>query len=153
MANNIFDGFEYYGAWFKKMSVIFSGAEVEVDIQINGYDDEEIPAEGKSALLLFLNSLDKYLPIILEGIFEYYQCKREELGYDIEKNSDYPEFNNHDQILKTIQLIGITVPDQDDYSEHAVFLVFNCNWDKENGIGMCLVGDTIEEVGNQGIAL
>lgn len=151
--NNVFDGFEYYGAWFKKMRVTFAGAEVEVDVQINGYDEEEIPDKGKSALISFLDNMDKSISTILEGILEYYQGKREELGYTIEKNSEYPEFKNCNQILETLQLIGITVPDQDEYSERAVFLVFNCNWDQENGIGICLVGDAIEEVGIQGIAL
>lgn len=151
--DNIFDGFEYYGAWFKKMSITFAGVCVDVDVRINGYDEEEIPAKGKSALISFLDDIDKYLSVILEGVFEYYQNRRKELGYDIENNSEYPDFKEHDQILKTLQLIAITVPDQDDYCNRAIFLVFNCDWDKENGVGVCLVGDTIEEVGFQDIAL
>lgn len=151
--SDFFDGFEYYGAWFKKMTITFAGADVEVDIQINGYDEEEIPEKGKDALVSFLENTDKSLSIILEGILGYYQCRRTELGYDIEINSEYPDYKNCDQIIKSIQLIGITVPDQDDYPESAVFFVFTCNWDKENGVGVCMVGDTVEEVGFQGIAL
>ena len=49
------------------------------------------------------------------------------------------EYNLKDpeQILDTLQLIGIIVPDREEYSEPAISLVFNCNWDKGNG---CLPG-------------
>lgn len=104
-----------------------------IDVQINGYDEEQIPAKGKAALISFLGDIDKSLSVILEDVFEYYQNRRKELGYDIENNSEYSDFKNCDQILKTLQLIGITVPVQDDYCDRAIFLVFNCNWDKENG--------------------
>lgn len=150
---DIFDGFEYCGAWFKKMSIPFAGTCVDVDVQINGYDEAEVPTKGKAVLSSFLNDVNKLFPVIVEGVFKYYRDRREELGYDIENNSDYPDLKDPEQILDTLQLIGITVPDQDEYSEPAISLVFNCNWDKENGVGVCLVGDVIEEVGTQGIAL
>lgn len=151
--DKIFDGFEYYGAWFKKMNITFAGVCVGVDVQINGYDDEEIPMNGKGALISFLDDIDKFPTIVGEGILKYYQNRREELGYDIEDNSGYPDFKDYAQILETLQLIGITVPDQVGYCERAIFLVFNCDWNKENGVGVCLIGDVVEEVGFQGIAL
>lgn len=151
--DNIFDGFEYYGAWFKKMSITFAGICTEVDVQINGYDEDEIPENGKAALISFWDDINNFPSVVGEGVLKYYQNRRNELGYDSEGDLDYPEFNEYGEILQTLQLIGITVPDQEDYSDRAIFLVFNCSWDKENGVGVCLLGDTIEEVGFQSIAL
>ena len=91
--------------------------------------------------------------IIAEAVFKYYQERREELGYSDEMNIDYPEIREATSILDMLTLIGITIPDQDGYTEEAVSLVFNCTWDKENGVGICFVGQNIEEVGFQDIAL
>ncbi len=151
--DSFFEGFEYYGAWYKKINITFAGVSADVDVQINGYDEEEIPEKGKSAIISFLSDMDKFLYTILEGILEYYNNKREELGYDDENDFEYPYLKHCNQILETLQLVGITVPDQDDYTERAIFLVFNCNWDKENGVGVRIIGDKIEDVGAQGIAL
>lgn len=153
---NIFDGFEYCGTWYKNMRIIYANNEVDVDVQINGYDEDEMPENGKKALLSFLDDMDNTLMAVLEGIFEYYQERREELGYDEEEDDgeeEYPNYSDCNELLDTLQLIGITVPDQDDYSERAIFLAFNCDWDEENGVGVCLIGDTVDEVGEQGIAL
>ena len=40
--DKIFDGFEYYGAWFKKMNITFAGVCAGAEVQINGYDEEEM---------------------------------------------------------------------------------------------------------------
>lgn len=74
-------------------------------------------------------------------------------GYTDEINVDYPVLSKPKEILKMITLIGITVPDQSEYNEAAVSLVFNCTWDKENGVGIFFIGEDIDDVGFQDIAL
>ena len=78
--DKIFEGFEYYGAWFKKMNITFAGVCVDVDVQINGYDEEEMPMNGKDALISFLGDIDKFPTVVGKGVFEYYQSRREESG-------------------------------------------------------------------------
>ena len=147
------NGFEYYGAWFKKMNVKFNSKDYEVDIQINGYDEEELPETGEDAFVSFMNRIDTIPSIIGDAVLDYYKNKREELGYDVETNEDYPDYRDANSVLDTLKLIGITIPAQDDYDERAIFLVFDCSWDVENGVGVCIIGNSVEEVGPQGIAL
>ena len=108
----------------------------------------------QSAFLTQLtDKLDGLTEKIAESILGYYNSRREELGYSNTDSKEYPEVDHAREILKTVTLIGITIPDQDDYDDTAVSFVFDCTWDKENGVGVCLIGDEIDEVGPQDIAL
>ena len=100
-----------------------------------------------------LNNMEKYTSKVAESILDYYNDRRDELGYSDEENPDYPEVDTAEEILDMVSLIGITVPDQDDYDDTAFSLVFDCTWDKENGVGVCLEGGEVDDVGFQGIAL
>ena len=54
--DNIFEGFEFCGAWYKNMKIDYSNKEFDVDVQINGYDEEdneEYPDYSERALFLF----------------------------------------------------------------------------------------------------
>lgn len=148
-----FENYEYNGAWYGTEKVDFNGQSFDVDVQINGYDESMIPESGKNAFLDFLNKLNNYTVKIAEAVFQYYCEMRDELGYSDEVNADYPALSKPKEILKGITLIGITVPDQEDYDEEAVSLVFNCTWDKENDVGICFIGEDIDDVGFQDIAL
>lgn len=148
-----FENYEYKGAWYGREKAEFNGQSFDVDVQIDGYDENIIPESGKSVLTDFLNRLNGYTEKIAEAVFQYYCVRREELGYSDEFNADYPELSEPEEILNMITLIGITVPDQDDYDEAAVSLVFNCTWDTENGAGIRFIGDNIVDVGFQDTAL
>lgn len=148
-----FENYEYNGAWYGMEKVDFNGQRFDVDVQIDGYDESIIPESGKNALLDFLNNLNNYTAKIAEAVFKYYCARRDELGYSDEVNADYPALSKPKEILKRITLIGITVPDQEDYDEAAVSLVFNCTWDQENGVGICFIGEDIDDIGFQDIAL
>lgn len=86
-------------------------------------------------------------------MLKYYQNKKKELGYECSENPSFPNYENASDILGALHLTGITIPDQEDYTNKAVFLVFDCAWDKENGIEIRIMGDKIEEIGGQDIAL
>ena len=140
--DSIFENFQYHGAWFNKTVITFNENNVEVDIQIDGYDEQEIPIKSREALESFLETKDNFTEAIAAKVFECYQREQNSI-----------EFKNPIQLLNTLQLVGITVPDQDDFCEQVIYLVFNCDWDIEHGIGIRLVGGTVDEVGHQDIAL
>ena len=148
-----FNNYEYDGAWFGNEIVDFNGDLVDVEVQINAYDEIIIPESSKNTLLGFLNMLNNYIPKIEKAVFEYYCTLRAELGYDVEANDDYPELSNSKEILNMITLIGITVPDQDHHNEAAISLVFDCTWEEEHGLGIRFIGEDIVEVGFQDVAL
>lgn len=150
---NCFEGFEYDGAWFKEIDLTFNGKLEKVDVQINGDDENEIPNDGKAAFLYILSTMEQFVHKIGDAVLKYYRDRKKEFGCECLKNPSWLNYKNAADILKAIHLRGITIPDQDDYTGKAVFLVFDCDWDKENGIGIRMIGDKIEEIGGQDIAL
>lgn len=68
--DKFFDGFEYCRAWFKKMNISFAGVSAAVDVQINGYDDEKLPVKGKTALISFLDDIDKFPTVVSESVLQ-----------------------------------------------------------------------------------
>ncbi len=122
-------------------------------MQIDSDDEDMIPDNAKEVLTDLLNNMEKYTSKVADSILDYYNDRRDELGYSDEENPDYPEIDTAEEILDMVSLIGITVPDQDDYDDTAFSLVFDCTWDKENGVGVCFEGGEVEDVGFQDIAL
>lgn len=89
----------------------------------------------------------------MEPILDYYKQKRYELGYDVESNENYPLIETATQILEKITLVGIFVPDNDLIDFLDIGLTFDCRWDMENGLGLCLVKGEVTEVGYQDVVL
>lgn len=147
-----YDKFTYNGAWYAEENIEFDGRDCDVDIQIYGYDEEIIPESSKKALDYFCDNMNSYFEKIAEKVYEYYSERLLELGVLMGTEGDHV-FSTKEEILKSLKLVGVTVPDQDDYDEMAISLVFNCTWDEENGVGVCFVGQEIDEVGTQDIAL
>ena len=148
-----FNNYNYNGAWYGKEKVNFNGKNIEIDVQIDGYDEDIIPENSKIVLHCFLDNFNNKIDKIVEATFEYYCSRKDELGYSDEESIDFPTLGTPNEILEMITLIGITIPDQDYYNEAAVSLIFNCTWDKENGMGICFVGEYIDEIGFQDVAL
>lgn len=91
--------------------------------------------------------------IILDPILNYYKQKRHELGYDVEFNEDYPLIETTNQLLEKITLVGIFVPDNELIEFLDIGLMFDCTWDVENGLGLCLIKGEVTEVGYQDVVI
>lgn len=118
---------------------------------VRGEDDGQFEEEQYVAYKFLI---ERWLQqSILEPILEYYNQKRYELGYDVEKNENYPLINTVNQILEKITLVGIFVPDNDLSDFLDIGLTFDCTWDMENGLGLCLVKGEVTEVGYQSVVL
>lgn len=148
-----FEKLVYNGAWFGKLEVVFNGVKCNIDLQIDGYDETCVPEDGKEALNSFLQCMQSLEFYIGDETLKYYKKLRKQLGYDVDKNEDYPFVDSAESILGMINLVGIIIPDQDDYEDRAIALAFDCSWDKENGLGICFVGNKIIDIGYQDVAL
>ncbi len=148
-----YEDLEYNGAWFGKLDIVFNSIKCNIDLQIDGYDETCVPESGKEALESFLDCMHSLEPHIGDETLKYYKKLRRQLGYDVDENSDYPLVESSSSIMDMISLVGIIIPDQDDYEERTVALAFNCSWDKENGLGICFEGNKIADIGYQDVAL
>ncbi len=90
---------------------------------------------------------------ILQRILKYYKQKRHELGYDVSFSQDYPLIETVDQLIEHITLVGISVPYEFLRDGRDIGISFDCSWDQENGLGIRLIDEKVEEVGYQDVAI
>ena len=145
MNDDVFENLEFAGHYFTKIN--FLGAECNIDLFISGDDSiDPIEDEQRDAHASFMKSWNSKLQEeVLESILEYYKEKREELGYDIEENDDYPPIENCEQLIKHISLESLIV------SYDTIGLAFGCTWNEEDGIGVEICDGEVTDVGYQDI--
>lgn len=139
--------------WIGYKNIEFFGNEVKVALIVRGEDDGQFEEEQYMAYNFLIERWQQLQQSILEPILDYYKQKRYELGYDIEFNENYPLIETVTQILEKITLVGIFVPDNDLIDFLDIGLTFDCTWDMENGLGLCLVKGEVTEVGYQDVVL
>lgn len=131
----------------------FFGNKGKVTLIVRGEDDGQFEEEQYMAYNFLIERWQQVQQSILEPILNYYKQKRYELGYDVESNENYPLIETVTQILQKINLVGIFVPDNDLIDFLDIGLTFDCTWDMENGLGLCLVKGEVCQVGYQDVVL
>lgn len=149
----IFGELEYDYVWSKDTTMNFLGKEYEISLLIKGDEDGKFDNEQYLAYQLLMENWEQVQHSLLQPILEYYQEKREELGYDIEFNENYPLVETIDQLIEMITLSSIVVPYGDIYEERDIGILFHCTWDDENGLGIRLLNEKVVEVGYQDVAI
>ncbi|EOP60216.1 MULTISPECIES: DUF6985 domain-containing protein [Bacillus cereus group] len=139
--------------WIGYKNIEFFGNEVKVALIVRGEDDGQFEEEQYIAYNFLIERWQQLQQSILEPILDYYKQKRYELGYDVESNENYPLIKTTTQILEKITLVGIFVPDNDLIDFLDIGLTFDCTWDMENGLGLCLMKGEVTEVGYQDVVL
>lgn len=139
--------------WVGYKTIEFYGKEVKVALIVRGEDDGNFEEEQYMAYNFLIERWQQIQQSILDPILDYYKQKRYELGYDVEFNENYPLIDTPAKILEKITLVGIFVPDNDLIDFLDIGLTFDCTWDMENGLGLCLVKGEVTEVGYQDVVL
>ncbi|HDR7964469.1 DUF2004 domain-containing protein [Bacillus albus] len=139
--------------WIGYKNIDFFGNEVKVMLIVRGEDDGHFEKEQYTAYNFLIDRWLQLQQSILESILDYYKQKRYELGYDVEPNESYPLIETATQVLEKITLVGIFIPDNDLIDFLDIGLTFDCTWDMENGLGLCLMKGEVTEVGYQDVVL
>lgn len=139
--------------WIGYKNIDFFGNEVKVTLIVRGEDDGHFEKEQYTAYNFLIDRWLQLQQSILESILDYYKQKRYELGYDVEPNESYLLIETATQVLEKITLVGIFIPDNDLIDFLDIGLTFDCTWDMENGLGLCLMKGEVTEVGYQDVVL
>ena len=152
--DKVFGELEYEYCWYKDTKVNLFGEDQEITIMIDGELDEEIEEGQYEAYTKLVMKLDdKFYSEILNKILEYYKETRYELGYEDEENEMYPQIDTIEEILEHIELNAIVIKSAFDEGERLVGLTFGCTWNEEDGVGISLINEKIDEVGYGEVAL
>ncbi|MBC6309882.1 DUF2004 domain-containing protein [Listeria sp. FSL L7-1582] len=151
--DEVFGELEFDYSWSKVSKINFYNEEVEIVVIIEGDEDGEFEKEQYDAYESLIDNWINIQKTLLIPILDYYQKKREELGFDIELNENYPEIISIEELLNHIKLVGIKVPYGELYGGRSIGISFDCTWDPENGLGARLSDEKVIEVGYQDIAI
>lgn len=131
----------------------FFDKEQNIILMVAGDEDGEFEEGQYDAYRALMNQWDSLPKTLLNPILDYYNEKREELGFHIESNENYPAIESVEELLTHITLTGIKVPYANIYGERSIGISFDCSWDLENGLGLRLNNEQVIEVGYQDIAV
>jgi hypothetical protein len=151
--NPIFGELQYEYGWVKNATIYFVGKEIEISLLVDGEEDGKFDEEQYTAYQSLMQNWEQLQQIFLHSILDYYQRKRDDLGYDIEFNEDYPLVDTTDQLIKMITLEGIVVPYGDIFEGRDIGILFKCTWDAENGLGLRLLDENVTDIGDQDVAI
>ena len=154
--DKVFGELEYNYGWVKDTTVEFYGKEAEIALMVKGNEDGVFSEKQYSSYNLLMQNWEQVQQIILPAILDYYKEKRYELGYDDEddKNDEnYPLIETTEQLLEKINLVGICVLRAKSLEGRHIGLTFDCTWDTENGLGILLIDEKVDEVGYQDVAI
>ncbi|MFC8054658.1 DUF2004 domain-containing protein [Bacillus cereus] len=149
----VFGEIEYTYGWVKDITVEFCGKEVEIALIVKGEKDSKFDEEQYTAYNSLLQNWERLQQVFLQAILDYYKQERQQLGYAVGFNENYPHIETIDQLLKRITLVGIVVPNGDIHEERDIGITFDCTWDTENGLGIRLLNEKVTEVGYQDVAI
>jgi len=153
MNDSVFGELEYDYVWTKDTTIQFFENENKISLMIDGDEDGIFDEEQYLAYQALMKNWNDLQQNFLQTLLEYYQQRRYELGYDIIFNENYPLVETTGHILEMIELDGIVVPYGDIREGRDIGVLFNCSWDKENGVGLRLLDEEVIEVGYQDIVI
>ncbi|MBL3648457.1 DUF6985 domain-containing protein [Bacillus sp. RHFS10] len=151
--DKVFGELDYQYQWVGYRTINFLEKDTEITLLIGGEEDGEFDEGQYVAYNSLVDNWEQVQHNILRPILDYYKQKRQELGYDVSVNEDYPLIETIDQLIEHITLVGISVPYDFLREGRDIGLSFDCTWDEENGLGVRLINEEVEEVGYQDVAI
>ena len=149
----VFGNLNFDFIWTKYTQIDFFSQKPEIAIMISGEENGTFEKGQYEAYQKLMDNWGEIHISFLKPILMYYQNRREELGYEIESNKNYPQIKSPEEILNHITLVGINVPYAELYGGRSIGITFDCTWDEENGLGLRLSDEQIVKIGFQDVAI
>ncbi len=149
--DKVFGELEYEYGWNGKVKLEVFGKEQIVDLIISGENDDTFVTWQYDSFNYFIRKWSLIQEDMKNKIYKYYCQLRTELGY-YDDSVGYPLLNNVNDIIEHIEIDAIVIPVIGVYKERCINIVLSCTWDDENGIGVRVLNEAVDEVGYQDIA-
>ncbi|MBC2161510.1 hypothetical protein HCB29_00405 [Listeria booriae] len=142
--------------WSGKTSITMFGKKREVTLSIDGEEDANFSLIQREAYTNFMSNMDEIMDAVELGIFEYYEDNYEEyrdMAGEVEADKIAPEISTIKELGNLViptQLISRRVRKN---GVRRIGLVCDCTWDIDNGVGVRIENEKVEEVDYQDIVL
>lgn len=150
----------YCWKWQAKRTIDFGGKMCEVDLLVQGNEQNEITERQKEAFRRFMEKWPKLQERLFDALIQYYN-EEERFSYGPEDEEEakewWPEIETKEALLEAVTLESLVVA-EDFMMEKGrrIYLLFSRIWGGEdlddNGIGVCFINESIEEISYKEIA-
>ena len=155
--HQIFGNIEFNNGWTRPISITIFGKQYVLEINIDADEDAEFEINQEKAYTFFQEHLDEIVTEANSAILSYYNREISNIVSSFtnlaEKQSFLNKIGDEQQIYSLLQPKQIMFPLTFDESVEEFGFLCDCDWDKENGIGIKFTNGLLSEIGYQDILL
>ena len=155
--HQIFADIEFNNGWPRPISITMFGKQHVLEINIDADEDAEFEINQEKAYTFFQEHLDEIVTEVNSAILSYYDREISNIVSSFtnlaEKQSFLNKMGDEQQIYSLLQPKQIMFPLTFDESVEEFGFLCDCDWDKENGIGIKFTNGLLSEIGYQDILL
>ncbi|MBC1575780.1 hypothetical protein HB900_15010 [Listeria booriae] len=142
--------------WSGKTSITMFGKKREVILSIDGEEDANFSPIQREAYINFMSNMDEIMDAVELGIFEYYEDNYEEyrdMAGEVEADKIAPEISTIKELGNLVIPTQLIIRRVRKNGVRRIGLVSDCTWDTDNGVGVRIENEKVEEVDYQDIVL
>lgn len=155
--HQIFGNIEFNNGWTRPISIMIFGKQHVLEINIDADEDAEFEVNQEKAYTFFQEHLYEIVTEANAAILSYYHREISNIvsGYTniAEKQYFLDKIGDEQQIYSLLQPKQIMFPLTFDESVEEFGFLCDCDWNKENGIGIKFTNGLLSEIGYQDILL
>ena len=152
-----FGKLKYNYGWTKDISLDIFNKRHVLEINIDADEDAEFEINQEKAYIFFENHRDEIAKEVDVAILSYYNREISDIvsSYTNHKEKQYflDIIGDKDKIYSLLQPKKILFPLTFDENVEEFGFLCECDWDKENGIGIKFVNGVLSEIGYQDVLL
>ena len=145
-----------YG-WTRELTVTIFGKQYVLEMIIDADDDGKFEVNQEKAYIFFKEHQDEMIKESNASVVSYYNNEISEIvsGYTDSSEKQYflDIIGDKDKIYSLLQPKKIMFPLTFEENVEEFGFLCECDWDKENGIGIKFVNGVLSEIGYQDILL
>ena len=155
--HQIFGNIDFNNGWTRPFSITIFGKEHILEINIDAEEDAEFEINQEKSYTFFQEHLDEIVTEANAAILSYYNREISNIVSSFtnlaEKQSFLNKIGDEQQIYSLLQPKQIMFPLTFDESVEEFGFLCDCDWDKENGIGIKFTNGLLSEIGYQDILI
>lgn len=158
MYDELFGDLEYKNNfWRGEMIINMFNVERKIRLSVDAHEDADFSTIQREAFRHFIHDLSSIMSEAEKEVYEYY-CEnvdeyREMIGDESEANNIAPKLDSLTGLAKLVQPTEFIVRRVRKNGKRRLGLLCDVSWDTENGLGIRIEDEVVEEVGYQDIAL
>ena len=156
--DDLFGRIEYKNNfWRGKTTIIMFGVENEILLSIDAHEDANFSDVQREAFTNFNQDMKNIIHEVEKQIYDYYienyEEYREMLGDESEADKFAPMIDSILDLKRIVEPVELIVRRVRKNEKRRLGLLCNVSWDIDNGIGIKIEDEMVEEVGYQDIVL